>query len=376
MALAQSNQPKAGQRSTTQTEMATAQAFWTADKMANAKAMPLTQVDPFNIKQDMMSAPAPAGQPGFIPAARPTISPSNQGPVSTNEGGGAADTLQTLTQNENVEVQPDGFSYVFPYNTYRPAVLNGYPYSAIGKLFFFIPAGASEPSGEYVCSASVDLNNHTLVTARHCAFDYSTGKWFSNWQFCPAYNSGPNSVYHNCWTVRRAATWVSGASSFDYDIALLQLNDAAGFGCAGSSRTAPIGNYTGWLGAAWNTNFGQTQWEIFGYPQAAPFDGNHQYETDAATGTTNPFGFNNVVEVGSDQTGGTSGGPWILGLDPYFQPDPAPSNNIFSSSGNWVNSVNSFKFTFPNQPLAINGPEFMTYNFLNLVNYYNTLSCP
>src|ERR1039458_4818510 len=30
----------------------------------------------------------------------------------------------------------------------------------------------------------------------------------------------------------------------------------------------------------------------------------------------------------------------------------------------------------PNQPLAINGPEFEGYNFLNLLTAYNGLSCP
>lgn len=47
----------------------------------------------------------------------------------------------------------------------------------------------------------------------------------------------------------------------------------------------------------------------------------------AATGAVNPLGYNNVIEIGNPQTGGTSGGPWIIGLNPLNGSVPAPSNN-------------------------------------------------
>jgi V8-like Glu-specific endopeptidase len=278
-------------------------------------------------------------------------------------------------ENNSTGVTPDGFTYEMPFNNYQVSFLNNFPFSAVGKLFFVIPPGASEPAGDYVCSGSVMNNNYTVLTARHCMFDYATGIWYNSWVFDPAYNSGPNSKYGSSWTPNRLITWTSGASTYDYDIGLMQMHDASGTGCNGSSGSGTIGSLTGHLGSAWGGNYSQRQWDIFGYPQGSPFNGNTMFQDEGATGVLNPFGTTNVIQVGNPQTGGTSGGPWVLGLDPKGATDPAPSNNI-TNSHNLANGLNSFQWTSPAQPLAINGPAFMTYNFQNLVTSYKALSCP
>ena len=368
MAFAQDQKaPAPGQHPISASDIAATQAYWTTDRMANAKPMPMPTVDPATVAA--ITGPlVPPGPAQFGQGGLPTIA------VST--GNLPSQTFQMLDHGEPATVPATNpFSYEYPFTNYRPPVLNAYPYSAVGKLFFVIPSGASEPPGNYVCSGSVFNNDYTVITARHCMFDYSTGIWYNSWVFEPAYNSGPNPTYGNSWTPRNLITWTTGASTYDYDIGMMQMNDHGGSGCNGSSGSSPIGDYTGWFGWYYGGDFTQRQWDVFGYPQASPFAGNHMYQDEAATGAVNPLGYNNVIEIGNPQTGGTSGGPWIIGLDPKGATDPAPTNNSVSG-GNFVNGLNSFKWTSPNQPLAINGPEFEGYNFLNLLTAYNGLSCP
>jgi hypothetical protein len=217
-------------------------------------------------------------------------------------------------------------------------------------------------------------------------YDYSTGVWATNEVFYPAWTAGKPSTKYGAWVYRVLATWVSGAHGFNYDLGFIQLADKAGYGCNGSSGTPPIEAYTGFLGWAYGGSYAQRQWTIVGFPaqkaaDGAPFDGKFLIRTDAATGHINDDiggDFTNTVEVGSNQTGGTSGGPWIIGYNPAAKAKVKYSgNNLFGSpSGNWANGVNSFKFTSPSHPLAINGPEFFDYNFYNLLVFAQGLACP
>jgi hypothetical protein len=123
-----------------------------------------------------------------------------------------------------------------------------------------------------------------------------------------------------------------------------------------------IANVTGGLGFAYNQGRDQN-WMDFGYPAASPYDGNaivvsgseHRYDV------TNPNGTNNLPDpgpgdnsIGSLQTPGFSGGPWILSFGSNTGTDP-------HTHGNLINSVNSFYYTNPNQfAQEIQGPYFDT----------------
>ncbi|MBV8553347.1 MAG: trypsin-like serine protease [Acidobacteriaceae bacterium] len=370
VAIAQNSvRPSAGKIQFTDSQIAATNSYWTPERLANAKPLPLPKVDR-SLAAIMANASPIASEPkmsgkGGLPSVKLTPENESSEPIRLNQGD------EEMTELSGI--QPEGFNYVMPFSNHRVPALN-YPYSTVGKIFFFVPAGASEPSGEYVCSGAVALNNHTVLTARHCMYDVNTHVWYSNWIFYPAYNNGPNAAYHNGWTIRKASTWTGG--SWDYDIGFLQLNDDRGYGCNGSSGGYPIGAYTGWLGYAYGGDYSQRQWDVFGYPQAAPFNGSYQYDDEAATGVLNPLGAANIVEIGNPQTGGTSGGPWVLGLDPEAQADPVPTNNVWPTLTNLANGLNSFKWTNPNQPEAINGPAFFQYNFWNLYVYYVGQSCP
>ena len=370
-ALAQ-NHPIAGaSKEATATDAANTMSYWTLERLANAKPMELLEADRSEATE---AAPASKGPQVFVKGGLPEV---NLAPAL----GGPKIAPSTPGQPEAEDL---AFSYVYPYSTYYNTDWGSYPSKTIGRLFFTLEGV------DYSCSASV-IRPFTLVTARHCTFDYATGKFGSNWIFYPDLNDGKadTAIGGGKWLGAIAYTFVANAPNFEYDIAFIALHDQDGRGCGGNSGTHPINYYTGYLGYTYNGSFSQRQWAVFGYPAETgsdgnPFNGNWQIRSDAATGNINTAsGFTDTVEVGSDQTGGASGGPWIIGYNPGSGSTATfSSNNVFSGhgDGNFVNSVNSFKFTSPSHPLAINGPEFLTANFVNLLSDYNSYAashgCP
>jgi hypothetical protein len=110
-------------------------------------------------------------------------------------------------------------------------------------------------------------------------------------------------------------------------------------------------------------------------PEGSPFEGNYLYQDNGATGAVNPLGSTNIVEAGNPQTGGTSGGPWVIGFDPGNATDPNPINNTNPTSKNLANGVNSFIWTKPAEPLALNGTIFQASNFWNLYTFLRSQPC-
>ena len=355
----------------TESEAKSAQEYWTPERMSAALPMPLPEVDreTVNSARTHVSSEPSRFSRGGLPTIH--LAPStevNEEHFPLNQGDN--------DDNSDAVATPDAFNYEMPFQNFRTGINNSYPYTTVGKLFFTIPEGASEKAGDYVCSASVALDEHTVVTARHCVYDITNHVWYGHWMFYPGWNNGSDATLGGGWSINFAYTWTSNGSynsTWYWDIGLLSMHDNDGKGCAGSSGKQ-IGQYTGWLGywyGGWDGNYVQRQWNIFGYPQAAPFEGNYLYQDNGATGALSPEGAGGIVEVGNPQTGGTSGGPWMLGFDPYSGANPTVNNNITPSGDyNMINGINSFKWTSPNQPLSINGPEFNSDNFTNLYTDY------
>jgi V8-like Glu-specific endopeptidase len=343
--------------------------YWTVDRLAEATPMPV----PREAQEDVSVTAAPAAGPVHSGAGG---LPTYRDPASTEKTSGRF-PLSQGDDSGGVEAVPDAFSYEMPFSNYRAGNRNTYPYSTIGKLFFTIPPGNSEPAGNYVCSASVAVKSYFVVTARHCVFDIGSGKFYTNWVFYPGWNNGSDATLHGAWYPELVATWVSTNTrslTTGWDIALMAMHDSTNRGCGGNTGRT-IGTYTGWLGYSYGGSYAQRQWNIFGYPQGAPFEGNYLYQDNGATGVVNPFGSTNVVEVGNPQTGGTSGGPWVIGFDPGNATDPSPNNNINPTLVNLANGVNSFIWTRPSQPLALNGTVFQQSNFWNLYTFLNAQKC-
>jgi len=266
-------------------------------------------------------------------------------------------------------VEPLGYPYPYPFTSFEVlGLLYGqgssliYPYVTVGKVFFTLQGQ------NFVCSAAV-AGPHLVLTARHCIFNYvdpSGGQFATNVMFFPGWLDGPNLTLNGAWPARSLATWVANTPGLRYDIGFIQTSDDVGTGCGGSDGL-PIETYTGFLGTTWGGSYASRQWNEFGYPAAAPYNGNRLIEAQSSTGAEDQFGEVDTVEVGNPMTGGASGGPWILGFDPVGGGNPG---------GNLANGVNSFKWTNPSRPLGMNSPKFFDDNFNQLRLFAASLPCP
>jgi hypothetical protein len=208
-----------------------------------------------------------------------------------------------------------------------------YPRSPVGKLFYTLNGK------NYVCSASL-IGYKYVVTAGHCVSDGS-GHWSTNVLFCPSYDSsqgGPNPAV-GCWTTNLLVTtkrWLNhGEADADVGIAI--------YGNSGTLINQYPGDAVGWFGYAWNWSIGQHE-EMFGYPSAdrpatahnsyADFNGGKIFVTSAEeAGYTIDWGtYPNSKFIGTTQTPGCSGGPWVYRYGMKY---------LNTWNNNWVNGVNS-----------------------------------
>ena len=169
-----------------------------------------------------------------------------------------------------------------------------------GKVFFTL--GGSD----YVCSGTALLSSNKSVvwTAGHCVNE-GPGAYATNFIFVPAYDSG--AAPYGKWTANALyapTQWVSnGDMTYDTGFAVMDPD----------SNGDRLTDVVGGSGTAFNQARGLT-YTSYGYPAAAPFNG----ETlKSCTGTAsddpnNPqFGTQGIP---CDMTGGSSGGPWFIGI--------------------------------------------------------------
>jgi hypothetical protein len=254
------------------------------------------------------------------------------------------------------------YSYPFPfdYSSVEPSWLYiQYPWRTNGKLFF-----SQNDSGgvrrDYVCSGTSTTSgaggNRRLVwTAGHCVNSGVGSRWSYNVQFCPAWFYG--MAPYGCWTALELWSltgWV-GAGNLRYDqgVIITSNTSSAGYG--------RLGDTVGTQGLAWNQpRSGHSPydfWFSFGYPAAAPFNGqtmNWCSASIAVGDAPNALAGPATTGIGCNMTGGSSGGGWIM----WFR----------MGSFGYVNSVNSYKYINPAQPNAMYGPYFDT----GTGNLYNT----
>lgn len=212
-----------------------------------------------------------------------------------------------------------------------------FPISTVGKLFF------TQNGLNYVCSASI-VNANTIATAGHCvhAGNNSAAGWSSNFVFCPSHNA--SGCVNGSWGWVYAATsgqwYQSGLPDRDY--ACISTNQPGG---------VQVGVSRGWTGRAWNFPTRQLEFAL-GYPQAAPFNGQQiqstvstewyeqNFAADAPTNHLSKY-------IGSDQTGGSSGGPWWLSYrhptTEYPDTDGSNLTDPGQGGGPFINGVNSHK---------------------------------
>ena len=255
--------------------------LWTADEMEEAEPCDIIEIDD-DIDEDPSAFRVEDADGGSVVA------------------GGAPEDVPT--DDLDPQATSGGYNYPGPFTSFpvfAPYTL--YPYRCVGKLFF------KRDGRNYVCSAS-SIGNNAIWTAGHClhAGNNRASGWATNVVFVPAYKDG--SAPYGQWQAKqlfvRTAWYRNGIPR-----GLCQDMGAAVLHRRGGRKISQV---VGWLGFAWNWSKYQ-HWCQLGYPAGAPYDGRKMIENDSSYAYDgNPGCSPRTVGVGSDLTGGSSGGPWIL----------------------------------------------------------------
>ena len=249
--------------------------------------------------------------------------------------------------------QQYGDFFQHPFTTKRVAVRNdayGTPTQMgnnrkAGKLFMLFPEGF------FVCSASV-VETGVLVTAAHCIHRYGEGEpgFSTRVVYQPARNEG--MLPYGQW---EATSWhvptVYYDGTDDCEVTgIVCANDVATVTLETNESGKNIKQVTGRLLTYWNgKGYGDfdpdfsgepilkaAQFTALGYPQAHD-SGTKMIRTDSLGFQTTP---NNVI-MGSAQTGGSSGGPWIQNFGSASSFGGTTTN---FSAGNRVSAVTSWGY--------------------------------
>lgn len=273
---------------------------------ANAKPMPLPRASQIAEK----SAATMVSYPGL-----PGVSKGGIGNGKTTLAKQLTKSIVFKNVADNGEITPNEFGTSnLPFTTSRVDVgglqLSKYDYyRRAGKLIF------KDGSSTYICSASL-IRKGIVVTAAHCVAAFGQKRIYSNFQYIPAYYNG-NAPYGtwNASQVAVTAAYYNGTDSCSTsgivcqnDVALIKLSPQS---------NAYAGTYTGWYGYGWN-GYGFTGSALaantialitqLGYP-ASHDSGVAMQRTDAEAYVSSANSMNSVM--GSRQTGGSSGGPWL-----------------------------------------------------------------
>lgn len=182
-----------------------------------------------------------------------------------------------------------------PYEWLFDTDYGAYPQRVVGRLLFMTP------SGELSCCTASLVEKRLLLTAGHCVSE--NGQWMQNIIFIPGYLDGlePFGVGHAEWAIT-PSDWLH-LEMPTRDVAFVRIQES-------------LGDRLGWVGFMANAERSGFNWEQYGYPSEAPFDGSKLAKNtsawgadDCTSGTPCPIG------VGSIFTGGSSGGPWLKNRD-------------------------------------------------------------
>lgn len=319
-------------------------AFWSPERMASAKPMEKF-VDASEGRQVSGTQAMPVGAAaGVVNGYDPTRARAKA----------LAGLMSTIIAQPMVSppfappANPTDYNDYAPFQRYTHfGSYFTYPISTIGVLYFVVPG-----QGLFRCSASAIARN-TIATAGHCV--YSPGVGFHNsFIFCPSYVGpgtppGPECLRGDWgWTGAAATSTAWTLGQIDRDYACVVTN-------AGNLGQGPLGDTTGWLGRAFNWATRQAEF-AWGYPAGAPFNGNliqtvtstEWYQVNMSPG--DGPGIDHLSKyIGSDMTGGSSGGPWWLShrhpnaaievpdTDGRAETDPG------QGGGPYINGVNSHK---------------------------------
>jgi hypothetical protein len=227
-----------------------------------------------------------------------------------------------------------------------------YPYRAVGKLTF---------SAGY-CSASL-IRRSVIVTAAHCIQNFGSGTTiFSGFLFRPGHYGATGATAaqiapYGSWSwaaLVRPASWANGT---DIGCGAARDNDLAVIALARSATGAFVGDTVGYLGYGWNNysfvqsaktgNLRTAAVSTLGYPALMDL-GRLMQRSDGPTYTTTVCSAGQLWQ-GSNFTGGSSGGPWVVN---FSGRNAALSGGavVGTASGISVVGVTSWGSADPNVP--------------------------
>lgn len=290
---------------------ATANANPSAPSGPVKSALPLASISEFQAAEKAAASSVMSGAPGTSG-------------VSSGEGSLAYGSSTAPYTTKRVAVTTLGSS-----TSAANTPVTSYPYRATGKLYFKIG------SSTYVCTASL-VKPGVLITAAHCVFNYgqSANGWYSNWTWCPANTTSAGGVY-GCYSgvQPRILTPYYNGTDVCTQTGVVCNNDLATIVLApknGVHAGTTVGYYNyGWNGYSYVTTsilggVRAVQISQLGYPVA--FDSGYQMQRTDAVGWYYTSGNLKNTQIGSAQTGGSSGGPWLVNLG------TTPSVNTASAS--------------------------------------------
>ncbi|MGP3971693.1 trypsin-like serine peptidase [Streptomyces sp. 6N223] len=198
----------------------------------------------------------------------------------------------------------------------------------VGRVFFDTPQGAMSCSGTVVSDPNAPGQSNLVATAGHCVHAGASGGWYRNIVFVPYYN--PNGLPadeslqapleeiapHGVWWSNYVSTtdyWVQNGSEMggdgahgDFAVMSVEPEDGSGQ----SLEEAVGGSVPVNFDAPAVSGVGEV--ELFGYPAAAPYDGEHLYScTDTPARLSLDAAMPVMYWAGCTMTGGSSGGPWL-----------------------------------------------------------------
>lgn len=208
-----------------------------------------------------------------------------------------------------------------------PSATGGLVDSTVGQLL----------ADDLGCTATVvaSVSGRVAVTAAHCVYvpqqHAHLGSFYAS--LAPGWRRGSvfvpgatgDQTPHGIWPVETALVdqrWID-TGDVAFDVAFLELGDLDGrtaqqtLGAQGIAFTttdaSPPEDATG--GRSAESLSGEMS--VFGYPIAPPFDGRSRQSCTSPVSLLTDIPHATVVGIGCPMTGGSSGGPWLVGLDEH-----------------------------------------------------------
>ena len=314
--------------------VAEVEAYWTEARMEAAQPYPMPT---------QSGAPTTAAGT-LIPMAEPT------GPAIALAGALPNGTpLSAPVPQTSQEPQDTPYLDFIPYTRWSTiGRYDKFPNWTVLKMFFSQDHDGNGSLSNFVCSAS-SMGPDEAWTAGHCVTNNLTGAganagFSTNIQVCPVYDNGVHPS-HGCWgsdTVWTLSAYRNGGNG-NVDMGAIDTS------ANGTVIPGQIGAHTGFLGFAVNQGRNQ-HWVAMGYPAGAPFAGGKMIMSASQYGYDDDWSPDAVLSVamGSNLTGGSSGGPWIIS---YGLP-----GQVAGGGGNFINGHNDWKWN--TEPEAMASPYF------------------